>query len=567
MATRTSGALAMRPAGNSQGGYYCYSLDTGRILNRNWWTVLPMPNAVKQRVTVLAKNSDAGVTFTDRIGNPYLDLEEDDDPDYVDDESVSDTDLDSISGVDDDELDDLAEDTDLPDPPVDDNEDYEDGNEAEENEVEIEAPPELLKVEDDEYYDSSDDEEEDDDEQEPDDEPEPDEPDAQLEQTKHMKHAIIKLSDFGVQTELQTGRTRQQTRRATVQVNRHDEPTDMRKHLKAQQKPGVTCPIDHHPELAHLEEMALTQMSMNKGIKAFGKAGIDAVQKELKQLHDRAVMKPTYADEMTKQERRASLQYLMYLKKKRCGTIKGRGCADGRKQRKTTRKEDASSPTVSIESLMISCTIDAHEGRDVATADIPGAFMQADMDEMVHVRLEGTMAELLVKLDPKLYRKYIRMENGKAVLYVELLKALYGTLRAALLFWRKLSGFLVEAGFKINPYDWCVANKTINGKQCTILWHVDDLKISHVDTGVVDGVLATINNEFGKETPITVTRGKVHDYLGMTLDFTKPGKVMIKMLEYIDSFLEQLPTDINVEASTLTVEHLFTVNDEPKKLD
>jgi hypothetical protein len=77
----------------------------------------------------------------------------------------------------------------------------------------------------------------------------------------------------------------------------------------------------------------------------------------------------------------------MFLKKKRCGHIKGRGCADGQKQRLYTTQEEASSPTVAIESVMLSCVIDASEGRDVATVDIPGAFMQADMDDDVHVVL------------------------------------------------------------------------------------------------------------------------------------------------------------------------------------
>ena len=97
----------------------------------------------------------------------------------------------------------------------------------------------------------------------------------------------------------------------------------------------------------------------------------------------------------------------MFLKKKRNGSIKGRGCADGRKQRLYTAKEDASSPTVAIESVMLSSVIDAKENRDVATVDIPGAFMQADMDDVVHMRLEGKMAELLVKIDPKMYRKHV----------------------------------------------------------------------------------------------------------------------------------------------------------------
>jgi hypothetical protein len=181
------------------------------------------------------------------------------------------------------------------------------------------------------------------------------------------------------------------------------------------------------------------------------------------------VAKPVDGNELTRAEKQASLRYLMFLTKKRCGRIKARGCADGRKQRETTNKEDASAPTVAVESVMLSATIDAMEGRDVVTVDIPGAFMQADIDELVHVKLEGKIAEMLVKMDPKLYRKYVKDENGKTVLYVELLKALYGTLRAALLFWKLLTRKLIQWGFVINPYDWCVANQMIDGKQCTIV--------------------------------------------------------------------------------------------------
>jgi len=72
-------------------------------------------------------------------------------------------------------------------------------------------------------------------------------------------------------------------------------------------------------------------------------------------------------------------------------------------------------------------------------------------------------------------------KNDKPMLYVKLRKALYRTLQAALLFWKLLSNTLKEWGFKINEYDQCVANKTINGKQCTIVWHVDDLNI-HMST-------------------------------------------------------------------------------------
>jgi hypothetical protein len=86
--------------------------------------------------------------------------------------------------------------------------------------------------------------------------------------------------------------------------------------------------------------------------------------------------------------------------------------------------------------------------------------------------------------------------------------------RAALLFWKKLSAELQEGSFEVNPYDWCMANKTINGKQCTtILWHVDDLKISHIDHKVVSSVIQQLHEEFGKEALLTKTHGKVHNYL------------------------------------------------------
>ena len=64
----------------------------------------------------------------------------------------------------------------------------------------------------------------------------------------------------------------------------------------------------------------------------------------------------------------------------------------------------------------------------------------------------------------------------------------------------------------------------INKKQCTILWHVDDLKISHIDAAVNTEVIEMINKEFGKEALLTINRGKVHDYLSMTLDFMEEGK-------------------------------------------
>ena len=149
---------------------------------------------------------------------------------------------------------------------------------------------------------------------------------------------------------------------------------------------------------------------------------------------------PCSRNDMSYKERKKALRYLMFLKEKRDGTIKARGCADGKPQRIYSSKEDTSSPTVSIEAMMMSCAIDAKENRYVVVSDIPGAFLHADMEENVNMLLEGTVAEMIIKLDPTIYRKHIWYnKHGKPMLYVQLRKALYGTLQAALLFWKLLS--------------------------------------------------------------------------------------------------------------------------------
>jgi hypothetical protein len=65
-------------------------------------------------------------------------------------------------------------------------------------------------------------------------------------------------------------------------------------------------------------------------VKVFGEAGATAVVTVMTQLHDRECIDPQHAQLLTHEERQKALNYLMFLKKKRCGRIKGRGCADGR---------------------------------------------------------------------------------------------------------------------------------------------------------------------------------------------------------------------------------------------
>ena len=73
-------------------------------------------------------------------------------------------------------------------------------------------------------------------------------------------------------------------------------------------------------------------------------------------------------------------------------------------------------------------------------------------------------------------------------------------------------------GYQRRKYDWFVMKKNVKGKQCTILWHVDNLKMSYFDSDIVSIVIYDIDTEYGKITKMTITQGKIHRYSGMTID-------------------------------------------------
>ena len=83
-------------------------------------------------------------------------------------------------------------------------------------------------------------------------------------------------------------------------------------------------------------------------------------------------------------------------------------------------------------------------------------------------------------------------------MYSDALKVLYGTVDAFKLFFEDLSEFLLkDLGFERNFYNWCVVNKTVKGKQCTIVWYVNDLMISHIDPEVVPKSLMVLVRSIG----------------------------------------------------------------------
>jgi hypothetical protein len=108
----------------------------------------------------------------------------------------------------------------------------------------------------------------------------------------------------------------------------------------------------------------------------------------------RKTFKPERLEDLTPSEIKSILDSHMFLKQKRDESIKARTVVDGNKQRDFISKEDSSSPTVATESVLLTCTIDAQEGRELAIIDIPNAFIQTRAErpeDQVIIRLRGLL--------------------------------------------------------------------------------------------------------------------------------------------------------------------------------
>jgi hypothetical protein len=124
----------------------------------------------------------------------------------------------------------------------------------------------------------------------------------------------------------------------------------------------------------------ITQLSLKAGLKEWGGKAFTANQSEMKQLHFRNTFKPKHWRELSQVQQHTVLESRMFLKQKQDGKIKGRTVAGGNNQRDYISKEDASSPTVTTESVLLSCIIDAKEERYVTLVDIPNAFVRTRVE-------------------------------------------------------------------------------------------------------------------------------------------------------------------------------------------
>ena len=278
---------------------------------------------------------------------------------------------------------------------------------------------------------------------------------------------------------------------------------------------------------------------------------------------------PMVAGKLSREQRMRALSLLHHLKEKQTGDIKGRACINGAPQRAYIPKEDAVLPTVPTELTFVTATIAAKEGRKVQCYKVPSAFVNTDVDKDVIMVFKGELADMMIQIAQEVYQKYVRVDRkGMPILYVKLQKALYGLMRASLLFYRKLRREFEQYGLVINPYDPCGANmETKSGKKLTVVWHVDDLMASCKDDFELTKFLCHLGRIYGPS--LSMHLGKKHDYLGVDMEFCDDGTLEVSMIKYLKNVIAEFPELIKGRAATPAHDKLFVMreNDEARKLN
>ena len=158
---------------------------------------------------------------------------------------------------------------------------------------------------------------------------------------------------------------------------------------------------------------------------------------------------------------------------------------------------------------------------------------------------EGLMVDMICGINPSCYDKVQwNKQRTRKLLYARLVKNVYGTVLAAIIFYNKLSKHLIDHGFVMNDYDLCTFNKMVNGEQLTIQFHVDDLKTYHKEQKVLDGFLNNLRTEFGQEDELVEARGFIHEYLGIIIDYLLPRKVVFNMCDFLEDIIMEAPDDL-----------------------
>eukprot|EP00957_Ditylum_brightwellii_P185269 14107683-Ditylum_brightwellii.AAC.1 len=133
-------------------------------------------------------------------------------------------------------------------------------------------------------------------------------------------------------------------------------------------------------------------------------------------------------------EKQKTLEAVNLLTEKQCGKLKAQTCANGKHHRKLVLREELALSTMNMESLAATLVIDAKEEQDAAFFDIPGTYLWAKMPKTKKVLIvqRGVYINIMCEVNHE-YKQFVQYEKGKKMLYIWILKVLYGCIKSAIL--------------------------------------------------------------------------------------------------------------------------------------
>ena len=106
-----------------------------------------------------------------------------------------------------------------------------------------------------------------------------------------------------------------------------------------------------------------------------------------------------------------------------------------------------------------------------------------------------------------------------------------------------------------------LVNKIVNGEQKPVQCDGDDLKVSHKDQAVLEDFLTNLRDKFGQNDELTENKGLIHEYLGITIDYSIPRKVVFTMFDYLEDVIVEANKDLKNSRS------YYPGNDSLMKVD
>ena len=192
------------------------------------------------------------------------------------------------------------------------------------------------------------------------------------------------------------------------------------------------------------------------------------------------------------------------------------------------------SPTVSLMGLFSMLVLAAKKKLKIASFDVAGAFLHADIESEVFMKLSKQVARILMESNPEEYQKYLQQDGS---MIVQLKKCLYG-LRESPRKWYDLIRSVLADKIDLTQCDsdTCIFHKIIEGREVFVALFVDDMLVAGHDEDI-EWFEKQLKLHFGD---ITSYKGNEIDFLGMKITRDPlSGDISVKQQGYIESIVEE----------------------------